>query len=98
MQTAEKTFAGYTLTVRNRGGHSSKPRKDNAIYSLAHALDKIEAYRFTPMLNETTRAYFDGRAEDGERPARRRHAALAGQSRTTARPPTSSRRARARSA
>jgi acetylornithine deacetylase/succinyl-diaminopimelate desuccinylase-like protein len=61
MQTAEKTFAGYTLTVRNRGGHSSKPRKDNAIYSLAHALDKIEAYRFAPMLNETTRAYFSGR-------------------------------------
>jgi len=61
MQTAEKTFAGYTLTVRNRGGHSSKPRKDNAIYSLAHALDKIEAYRFAPMLNETTRAYFEGR-------------------------------------
>jgi len=61
MQTAEKTFAGYTLTVRNGGGHSSKPRKDNAIYSLAHALDKIEAYRFTPMLNETTRAYFAGR-------------------------------------
>ncbi len=61
MQTAEKTFAGYTLTVRNRGGHSSKPRKDNAIYSLAHALDKIEAYRFEPMQNETTRAYFEGR-------------------------------------
>src|SRR4051794_22238678 len=61
MQTAEKTFAGYTLTVRNRGGHSSKPRKDNAIYSLAHALDKIEVYRFAPMLSETTRAYFAGR-------------------------------------
>jgi|tagenome__1003787_1003787.scaffolds.fasta_scaffold20990067_4 acetylornithine deacetylase/succinyl-diaminopimelate desuccinylase-like protein len=61
MQTAEKTFAGYTLTVRNRGGHSSKPRKDNAIYSLAHALDKIETYRFTPMMSETTRAYFEGR-------------------------------------
>ena len=66
-QTAEKTFAGYTFTVRNRGGHSSKPRKDNAIYSLAHAIDKLEAYRFTPKLNETTRAYFTGRAklEDG---------------------------------
>ena len=63
IQTSEKTFAGYTLTVRNRGGHSSKPRKDNAIYSLAHALDKIEAYRFTPMLNETTRAYFGARAK-----------------------------------
>ncbi|MDZ7587954.1 MAG: M20/M25/M40 family metallo-hydrolase [Parasphingorhabdus sp.] len=61
MQTAEKTFAGYTLTVRNRGGHSSKPRADNAIYSLAHAVGKIEAHRFTPMLNETTRAYFDAR-------------------------------------
>jgi acetylornithine deacetylase/succinyl-diaminopimelate desuccinylase-like protein len=62
MQTAEKTFAGYTFTVRNRGGHSSKPRKDNAIYSLAHALDKLEAYRFTPKFNETTRAYFTARA------------------------------------
>ncbi len=61
MQTAEKTFAGYTLTVRNRGGHSSKPRKDNAIYSLAHALDRIEAHRFEPMLSETTRAYFTER-------------------------------------
>ena len=68
MQTAEKTFAGYTLTVRNRGGHSSKPRKDNAIYSLAHALDKIEAYRFTPMLNETTRAYFTARAKTEKGP------------------------------
>src|SRR3982751_4025062 len=68
MQTAEKTFAGYTLTVRNRGGHSSKPRKDNAIYSLAHALDKIEAYRFTPMLNETTRAYSEGRQKSEKGP------------------------------
>lgn len=64
LQTAEKTYASYTLTVRNRGGHSSKPRKDNAIYSLAHALDKIEAYRFTPMMNETTRAYFEGRQKE----------------------------------
>jgi acetylornithine deacetylase/succinyl-diaminopimelate desuccinylase-like protein len=63
MQTAEKTFAGYTFTVRNRGGHSSKPRKDNAIYSLAHVLDKLEAYRFTPKLNETTRAYFTAKAK-----------------------------------
>jgi len=68
MQTAEKTFAGYTLTVRNRGGHSSKPRKDNAIYSLAHALDKIEAYRFKPMLNETTGAYFEGRQKSEKGP------------------------------
>lgn len=68
MQTAEKTYASYTLTVRNRGGHSSKPRKDNAIYSLAHALDKIEAHRFQPMMNETTRAYFEGRQKEEKGP------------------------------
>jgi acetylornithine deacetylase/succinyl-diaminopimelate desuccinylase-like protein len=68
MQTAEKTFAGYTLTVRNRGGHSSKPRKDNAIYSLAHALEKIEAHRFEPMQSETTRAYFSERQKQEKGP------------------------------
>jgi acetylornithine deacetylase/succinyl-diaminopimelate desuccinylase-like protein len=68
IQTAEKTFAGYTLTVRNRGGHSSKPRKDNAIYTLAHALDKLEAYRFQPMMSETTRAYFEGRQKQEKGP------------------------------
>ena len=63
IESAEKTFAGYTFTVRNKGGHSSKPRKDNAIYQLAHALDKLEAYRFEPMLNETTRAFFGAAAK-----------------------------------
>jgi acetylornithine deacetylase/succinyl-diaminopimelate desuccinylase-like protein len=68
LQTAEKTFAGYTFTVTNRGGHSSKPRKDNAIYELAHALDRLEAYRFQPMLNETSRAYFAAAAKIDPRP------------------------------
>ncbi|HEX5183239.1 MAG TPA: M20/M25/M40 family metallo-hydrolase [Allosphingosinicella sp.] len=62
LQTAEKTYSMYTFTVRNKGGHSSQPRPDNAIYQLAHALDRLEHYRFTPMLNETTRAYFTARA------------------------------------
>jgi acetylornithine deacetylase/succinyl-diaminopimelate desuccinylase-like protein len=66
LQTAEKTYSMYTFTVRNRGGHSSKPRPDNAIYKLAHAIERLEAYRFTPMLNETTRAYF-GVREKGEK-------------------------------
>ncbi|HUP93043.1 MAG TPA: M20/M25/M40 family metallo-hydrolase [Solimonas sp.] len=65
LQTAEKTYSMYSFTVRNRGGHSSKPRPDNAIYQLAHALERLEGYRFTPMLNETTRAYFSVR-EKGE--------------------------------
>lgn len=68
LQTAEKTFAGYTFTTRNRGGHSSKPRKDNAIYELAHALERLEAYRFQPMQSETTRAYFAAAAKIEPRP------------------------------
>jgi len=69
LQTAEKTFSGYTFTVRNRGGHSSKPRKDNAIYQLAQAIGRLEAYRFAPMQNETTRAYFAQAAKVDPRPA-----------------------------
>ena len=63
LQTAEKTFQTYLLTVRNKGGHSSRPRPDNAIYELATALKKLEAYRFQPMLNDTTRSYFAFRAK-----------------------------------
>lgn len=63
LQTAEKIFQSYHFTVRNRGGHSSRPRPDNAIYDLAAALKKLESHRFQPMLNETTRAYFTERAK-----------------------------------
>jgi acetylornithine deacetylase/succinyl-diaminopimelate desuccinylase-like protein len=68
LQTAEKTYSMYSFTVRNRGGHSSKPRPDNAIYKLAHAIERLEAYRFTPMLNETTRAYFSVREKSEKGP------------------------------
>ncbi|MBU6371506.1 MAG: M20/M25/M40 family metallo-hydrolase [Alphaproteobacteria bacterium] len=61
LSAAEKTYQSYFLTVRNRGGHSSRPRPDNAIYELATALKKLEAHRFAPQLNPTTRAYFQAR-------------------------------------
>jgi acetylornithine deacetylase/succinyl-diaminopimelate desuccinylase-like protein len=61
MQSAEKTFADYTFTTHNRGGHSSKPRADNAIYQLSNALNRLAGYRFEPALNDTTKAYFAGR-------------------------------------
>ncbi len=63
LQAAEKTYADFTLTVRNRGGHSSKPRADNAIYQLAAALKRLEAHRFEPVFNEVTRGYFTARAK-----------------------------------
>ena len=35
---AEKVSANFTVSTANRGGHSSVPRDDNAIYQLAQAL------------------------------------------------------------
>ena len=61
LSAAEKTYQTYFFTVRNRGGHSSRPRPDNAIYELAAALKALEAHRFEPALNPTTRAYFEVR-------------------------------------
>jgi acetylornithine deacetylase/succinyl-diaminopimelate desuccinylase-like protein len=55
---AEKVYQDYTLTTTNAGGHSSRPTPDNAIYQLAHALDRIEAYSFPIELSDVTRAYF----------------------------------------
>lgn len=68
VQAAEKTFATFDVTARNPGGHSSRPRSDNAIYDLVHALEKIEAYKFPVMSNEITRASFalTGAALGGE--------------------------------
>jgi carboxypeptidase PM20D1 len=57
VQGAEKTYASFELTVTNPGGHSSRPRADNAIYQLAHALEKVEAYKFPVMSTDLTRAY-----------------------------------------
>ena len=62
VETAEKTYANYELTVHNPGGHSAEPRADNAIYELAAALLKVQAYQFPVMSNETTRAFFAGSA------------------------------------
>jgi acetylornithine deacetylase/succinyl-diaminopimelate desuccinylase-like protein len=63
LQTSEKTFQSYYFRVRNPGGHSSRPRPDNAIYDLADGLKKLQQHRFTPMLTETTREYFAARAK-----------------------------------
>ena len=63
IQTSEKTYATFELTLRNPGGHSSTPRDDNAIYELATALKNIQAYRFPVMTNETTLDFFRISAE-----------------------------------
>jgi acetylornithine deacetylase/succinyl-diaminopimelate desuccinylase-like protein len=62
VQTGEKTSQNYRLEVTNPGGHSSRPLKDNAIYRLAAALMRIEAYEFPPQFTQGNRAYFSGMA------------------------------------
>ncbi|EGD60078.1 hypothetical protein Y88_1952 [Novosphingobium nitrogenifigens DSM 19370] len=58
IEVGEKTFASFRIETRNRGGHSSAPRPDNAIYQLAHALDRVEGYTFPVEFTDTTRVYF----------------------------------------
>ena len=58
IQLAQKITTNFTLQVTNRGGHSSVPRKDNAITSLADALSKVGRYEFPVTLSDVTRAFF----------------------------------------
>jgi acetylornithine deacetylase/succinyl-diaminopimelate desuccinylase-like protein len=68
---AEKVYQDFTLSTANKGGHSSRPTPDNAIYQLTHALEKIEAYSFPIEFSDTARAYFEkfGAIEGGEKGA-----------------------------
>jgi acetylornithine deacetylase/succinyl-diaminopimelate desuccinylase-like protein len=58
-QTSEKLYFDYQLLVTNKGGHSSRPVRDNAIYRLAAALTRVANYEFPIRLNETTRMFFE---------------------------------------
>lgn len=58
IETAEKVYLSYTLTVRNPGGHSSLPSPDNAIYRLAKGLDRLSSLQFPLRANATTRGYY----------------------------------------
>ena len=59
IETSEKTYVTYTLEVTNKGGHSSEPRPDNAIYQLADGLVRLQKFQFPFRTNATTRLYFE---------------------------------------
>ena len=63
VQASEKVYVDYTLEVTNKGGHSSQPQPENAIYQLANALTNISKFSFPPKTNEVTRAYFEQMAK-----------------------------------
>lgn len=71
VQTSEKTYVTFSVEASDRGGHSSEPRPDNAIYELTAALNKLAAYRFPINLTETVRAFYAAQAkfESGARQA-----------------------------
>jgi acetylornithine deacetylase/succinyl-diaminopimelate desuccinylase-like protein len=62
VEATEKVYADYQVTATNPGGHSSRPRPDNAIYALTAALNKLAGYSFPFELNEVTRTYFENLA------------------------------------
>ncbi|MGB6484536.1 MAG: M20/M25/M40 family metallo-hydrolase [Candidatus Acidiferrales bacterium] len=70
IQTGEKLYADFQLQVFNKGGHSSLPTPDNAIYHLADGLMRLSHYQFPVQFNETTRAFF-------QRMSKMNHGALA---------------------
>jgi acetylornithine deacetylase/succinyl-diaminopimelate desuccinylase-like protein len=63
VEAGEKFPQNYRLEVTNKGGHSSRPVKDNAIYHLAAAVMHISAYEFPAQFTDGNRAYFTGMAK-----------------------------------
>ena len=58
VQASEKVYQSFMLEVKNKGGHSSLPVRDNAIYRLAAGIDRLAKFDFPVNLNEVTRTYF----------------------------------------
>jgi acetylornithine deacetylase/succinyl-diaminopimelate desuccinylase-like protein len=63
LQVAEKYVVNLRFEVRNKGGHSSLPVADNAIYHLAGALERLSQFGFPLKTNEVTAAYFQQMAK-----------------------------------
>lgn len=58
VQVGEKAPRSFTLETANKGGHSSVPVRDNAIYQLADAVLKVRELAFPLRLTPVTRLYF----------------------------------------
>ena len=62
LQYAEKGFLSFVLEVKNKGGHSSLPEKENAIYRLSRGLVRLSDFDFPVVLDAGTRAFFESMA------------------------------------
>lgn len=77
IQLSEKYVVNFRLEVRNKGGHSSMPVPDNAIYHLAGALDRLSKFGFPLKTNDVTKAYFSAMAKIDAGPLKKDLAAAA---------------------
>lgn len=69
VQVAEKTYANFQVTIHNPGGHSARPRADNAIYELAELLGNIRTYRVPVVVTDLTRSIVrDAERQPGANP------------------------------
>lgn len=57
VQLSEKGFLTFILEAKDKGGHSSVPRKRNAIYELSEALVRLSHFDFPVVIDEGRRAY-----------------------------------------
>ncbi len=69
VQVSEKYVGNFRLEVKNKGGHSSLPVADNAIYRLAEALVRLSKYKFPAQTNDVTKAYLEQMAKIRPEPA-----------------------------
>src|SRR5499425_2776571 len=59
IQASEKIPQNYRLEVKNSGGHSSLPVKDNAISHLAAGLARLGDFDFPVRLDDVNRTFFE---------------------------------------
>ena len=56
INTGEKGYVSYKISIQTPGGHSSNPPVDNTIGDLARAIDKLESnqfeYRMIPVIEK----------------------------------------------
>jgi acetylornithine deacetylase/succinyl-diaminopimelate desuccinylase-like protein len=71
VQAGEKLYQDFTLETANPGGHSARPTRENAIYQMGKALEKVAGFEFPIEFNDTTSTYLTrfGQITGGEKGA-----------------------------
>lgn len=68
ISTGDKVSVSMVITARGTSTHSSMPRQDNAIFTLAKALAKLADYETDPLLIPITREFFATLAKTSPEP------------------------------